>query len=634
MALLSGCAIAPDPISDAQISERVSGDKTELFAAQEPLTGELALEEAIARAIKYNMDHRLALMEEATAEGEFDVAKWQLLPGLTAGANQSYRSKPDASISETLETGTITTTNSFSDEKKVTDHNLIIAWNVLDFGVNFFQAKQQADRRLFVAETRRRILHELIREVRGVYWRAAGAQSLRAKVLDIRGKTEAALVRAARVREQRLLVPLESLRLERALTENLQQMEAIIDQLDEAMPQLASLINLPPGSEISLPRLFAGQLTVPELQYSLPMLEELALNNRPELRRLDYRERIGVNETRKAIARLLPGITFDAGLQHSSNRYAHNKYWADAGAQISWNLFNLIKGPVQLRAAKAQISIAKTERLALSMAILSQVHVAIRQFQGLQNQFKRARRLSELDEAIKEQVSAAQLSAAESEIENIRAASVAIKTELTMFQSFAQLRSALGLIHASLGLDPLPADFASDDLAEMSLAIADTLNQWNRGDFAFDLDDGAGALASLAPAAAATGDTQKAGDATRPGSAANDKDETIADSGNFYPRLLSWIAALFDAKPAPIPEPEPAPMPMAGTGSAPAAAPEIIVGDGAGLMRAITRLLGIASDAPAVPGAPGIIAPPVKTIKSSALELGPRPLNPPGEQEY
>jgi hypothetical protein len=75
-------------------------------------------------------------------------------------------------------------------------------------------------------------------------------------------------------------------------------------------------------------------------------------------------------------------------------------------------------------------------------------------------------------------------------------------------------------------------------------------------------------------------------------------------------------------------------MPMAGTGSAPAAAPEIIVGDGAGLMRAITRLLGIASDAPAVPGAPGIIAPPVKTIKSSALELGPRPLNPPGEQEY
>ena len=63
MALLSACAIAPDPKSSEEISERVKADKTELFASQEPLTGELALEDAIARAFKYNMDHRLALIE-------------------------------------------------------------------------------------------------------------------------------------------------------------------------------------------------------------------------------------------------------------------------------------------------------------------------------------------------------------------------------------------------------------------------------------------------------------------------------------------------------------------------------------------------------------------------------------------
>ena len=63
--LVSGCAVTPEPISEDERLARASADLEAMFADQEGLTGPITLSEAMARAVKYNLDHRVKLMEEA-----------------------------------------------------------------------------------------------------------------------------------------------------------------------------------------------------------------------------------------------------------------------------------------------------------------------------------------------------------------------------------------------------------------------------------------------------------------------------------------------------------------------------------------------------------------------------------------
>lgn len=53
----------------ATIAMRLANvDQQLMFAAQEPVTAPITMEEAVARALKYNLEHRLAMMERAGAE--------------------------------------------------------------------------------------------------------------------------------------------------------------------------------------------------------------------------------------------------------------------------------------------------------------------------------------------------------------------------------------------------------------------------------------------------------------------------------------------------------------------------------------------------------------------------------------
>lgn len=72
---LAACSnLQPEPFSAQALSEQGRAD---LAAAQfdvEPLTGELSLDQAIARALKYNLDRRARMMEEASPSGSWRSA--------------------------------------------------------------------------------------------------------------------------------------------------------------------------------------------------------------------------------------------------------------------------------------------------------------------------------------------------------------------------------------------------------------------------------------------------------------------------------------------------------------------------------------------------------------------------------
>lgn len=85
-AVTSGCSVTPDPFTADQLTDRKTELLSEYTADQEPVSGPISLYEAMARAIKYNLDYKVEVLGEALATSESDLANFDMLPNLTVGA--------------------------------------------------------------------------------------------------------------------------------------------------------------------------------------------------------------------------------------------------------------------------------------------------------------------------------------------------------------------------------------------------------------------------------------------------------------------------------------------------------------------------------------------------------------------
>ncbi|MBV8656311.1 MAG: TolC family protein, partial [Burkholderiales bacterium] len=316
-ALAGGCAVAPQPLSPDEQRAQASANRQALTAQQEPIQGPVTLDEAMARAVKYNLDHRVKLLQEALSERDLDLSNFDLLPKLTLQAGYTARNNVNASSSENVANGTQSLVPSTSEDKHQRSADLGFAWNVLDFGVSYYGAKQQADRVLIAQEERRKVLQLLMQQTRQAYWQAAGAQVLEDKVEPILKQAQQALDDSRKIEKENLKAPIESLNYQRQLLDIVRQLESVRDELAQAKPRLASIMNLEPGQRYSLapPSGFA----IPKVVMPVERMEETALVQRPELVQAAYTERIGVLETRKALAKLLPGVEIDLGGHYNSN---------------------------------------------------------------------------------------------------------------------------------------------------------------------------------------------------------------------------------------------------------------------------------------------------------------------------
>lgn len=468
-ATLTGCAVTPQPVTRAEREATLQQDLALLYKDQEPLQGKLSLEEAMARAVKYNLEYRLRMMEEAVGARQVDIARMDMLPRLTASAGYSWRNNDLVTDSVDVDTRKPTLSNSTSQDRNHGNADLVMVWNVLDFGVSYFQAHQQADRALILAERRRKTIHNLMQQVRQAYWQAVGAQALEQQVAPLLEQVNRALADTDIAAREKLRAPLDLLNYRKGLLDLVRQLEAIRDELGQAKPRLASLINLPLDSTLELEA--PDTLAVPSLTAAVPQLERRALLQRPELLEVDLQERIGVNEVKKAMARMMPGLEFAFGPHYDSNSFLHNNTWIEGGMRVSWNLFNLVSGPRQKALAQQQVDVARIQRLALNMAILTQVHVAVRDYDGRKRQYELAQQLFDIDHQINAQTTAGVENNAQSRLNAIRSGASELMANYRRYQNYAGLQSAYAQVMASVGDDPLPDAVPAHDIGALTSAI-------------------------------------------------------------------------------------------------------------------------------------------------------------------
>ena len=479
LALGACSSLKPQPLNANDIASVSAADRQQAQSGVEPLQGPLTLDEALARAIKYNLSRRTRLMEEAIAQGQLDVSKFDMLPKLVASAGYTDRNNDLITRSTDSVTGAPSLSHPFiSSGRSATTTDLSFTWSLLDFGQSYYASRQNADRVLVAGERRRKALHNLIQEVRTAFWRAAGAQKLHASVRAAIASGEDALVDSKKAESERLRNPLESLRYQRQLLENLRLLEAIEQDLSTARIELAALCNLPLAQDIVVAEP-AGDAQAAAWQ-ALPVekMEEQAIANNAELRESFYNVRIARLETRRALLKLFPGLSFSYEVRGSNDAYLINQNWNEAGARISFNLLGLLSAPSQMRLADAGVSLAEQQRMTTQMVVLAQVHVARLQYLNAQRQLQRADAIWMVDADIAKHVVNREKAQTQTRLDVVANQTAAILSELRRYQALAQAHAAAGKLQATLGLEPAIEGSQSMTLGELTQVVASSVHQW------------------------------------------------------------------------------------------------------------------------------------------------------------
>jgi hypothetical protein len=207
-------------------------------------------------------------------------------------------------------------------------------------------------------------------------------------------------------------------------------------------------------------------------------MEDVALIRNPDIRESSYQVRISADETRKTLARNLPGINFSYGPNYDSNSFLVNNSWAAGAVRLSGNLVSIISIPEQLKRGNLAEATAITRREALSVATLAKLHIAYQQYLAAREEYRSADQLASVDRRLYQQIANRTETDAQSELERVSGRVSNVESELLRYRAYAEAQAALGRIYDVVGLDPLPGEIESLDIGSLSAAIRRSASDW------------------------------------------------------------------------------------------------------------------------------------------------------------
>ena len=469
--LITACVRSPQPISLFETEEKAFKDisnieeiKKNNKAWEENL--EIDLYTAIALAIKNNKELKIKLLENALANRQIDKIKFEMLPSLAANAGYSgsdkYRTTTSANVSNADTAGVMGTTYTTSSEKSIANQDIGFTWNALDFGLSYIKAGQSNNRYLISDEAEKKATHNIVREVIRTYWNSLSAEKLIKKYDPLLIKVDSALNDSQKIEELLLTKPMDALLYQKELLDIQRALQTQKQIFIDAKIQLGTLMGLLPNHKFKIVDT-NEPLTI--LDMSLKGMEEHALIHRPELIENHYEERISVQQAKAGIVSLLPGLNFNAAWTSSSNDYLMNKTNFEYGSTLGANLLNVFSYPKIKEINETNLRIIKEQRLALSMAVLSQVHLSNINYQMALEEYATADRYYDVSQKITAQVKNAQKIAKFGNLELIREEASLLVAELRYDIAYTKLQHAIGQIYTSVGLDVTEDNVKGVDIA-------------------------------------------------------------------------------------------------------------------------------------------------------------------------
>ena len=415
---------------------------------------EIDLYTAIALAIENNKDLKVKLFETALADRKIKDVKFDMLPTMSANAgytgSEKYQSSTSATVGTDDKAATKGTTFSTSRNRDVVARDIGFAWNALDFGLSYIRAGQTGDRYLIAKEIEKKAANNIAREVIRSYWNALSAEKLIKKYDPLIEKVKVALNDSQKIEEMLLQKPMDALLYQKELLDIKRALITQRQTLINSKVELGALMGLLPDQEYNLVK---TDEPINILDMNIKSMEKHALVNRAELLENRYQERISVAETKVGLRSLLPSFNINAAYTSSSNDYLQNKTNFEFGSSVGANLLNVFRAPTIKKINEANTEIIKEQRLALSMAVLSQVHLANIDYQMSTEEYDTSEKYLNVSTKIADQVRNAQKIARFGELELIREEASTLVAELRRDIAFAKMQHSIAQVYTSVGID-------------------------------------------------------------------------------------------------------------------------------------------------------------------------------------
>ncbi len=449
--LLAGCGSPADLLP---VQNELSRHSETL--PSEILSRPLSVEDAIGLAVAYNLDARVKVLEEVLAAGKADLSIFAMLPDLAAKGGWSKRNTKKLTTSRDLGTGSIGNFSVGEDAIGRTG-DLTASWNLMDFGIAMVRAEQEEDRVKLVVEKRRRALHLLVQDVQASYWKAVINEYAEKKYASLERRLVKSIQDAETAERTKVGDPVQMLTHQRAIVDTMRQIAELQRQTSAARAELAGHMGLQSVAAFRLIELQDESfLNVADPTETVEAMEIAALANRPELKGEEAQFRIDVKDIRTELLKSIPGIGPFLGGHYDSSSFIKYNAWADAGLHMAWNLVDLLSTPKRISQAKTVVELTRARRLALGMAVVTQVHVADIQYRHSLKEYRLTEQMARIDRRITGLATKSKAAGSGSAMEEIKAEAASMLSTLRRFILYSDLQGAKARLNSAMGIDPAP----------------------------------------------------------------------------------------------------------------------------------------------------------------------------------
>ena len=354
---------------DAQIIEKIQ---------DQDVPQVLSVSQAVKRALDKNLDASVAALEAVLASNDVTLQKLNLLPSIRAKGTFSSRADEAASSSRSILTGTQSLEPSTSSDRNRRIANLEVQWNNLDAVISLLDKYVANNNELIALERLRKVKHNIERDVTAAFWKAYAYQQAQDEAIAVEKNLDRILNNIETASAEKLTSIDDSNDKIEGLTSVAQTLSQLKEEVSLSEIELKSLISLPLTGQLILQ---ANENTLDKthsniLKQDINALIQEALLQRPEMRENILTANIERENYRKEIMRSFPALELFAGYNYDTNSFLSDQDWNDFNVSLTQSIISILTLPKRADIAKDRRALADTQRLALTAAIIAQVHVA------------------------------------------------------------------------------------------------------------------------------------------------------------------------------------------------------------------------------------------------------------------
>ena len=236
---IASCTVIPKPIGNDELKSRVDADNAKIYANQEPVSPKLTLNDAIARAVKYNLEYKTRLIEQAASLMGYRAAFTEIFPNYNISGHRIKRNNEYIQLTPNKEFG------STSQDKNRNVYTLDLSWNILDLGVSYYESKIKADEYYISKAKQTQILSKLASDVRKYYWEAYIHEMVSQEINGIKNEIDEAIELSDKAVQIKVTDIQKALRYQRTILDKFKDLVNTSTGLAGAKYKLYAIMNLP-----------------------------------------------------------------------------------------------------------------------------------------------------------------------------------------------------------------------------------------------------------------------------------------------------------------------------------------------------------------------------------------------------